>query len=854
MRTRSKKAVAKRRVERKLAEESVAPKASEPVSQSDPGSPAESSDQIMDEVEPPPQAAVPDAKADQSGDEEAGVSNGTESLVMEVKRAPPRMRRVVKKVVRRVRKRQLKVTTTPIPQENSAEEVLESVKVETEESTKVEMASIESVDAGETKDSDGENVGKSSEMEVSMVNVEPVVENKSQIEGEESAGKEEEVGVRSPEAVQIMVEQIMVEVDSSAKVTHDSEESKELVKEERQADPVNLGGSNEIKVVGGNTSSGQREDDHDEGPLDLKVVEEVLEETMEGSVADKGQCEADAVHTEGSNETKVVGGSTSSAGQGECTDTDGCGDHLGLEEPGKLIEDDNVERASDATVLEEEHKQLNDLAEERKSKKEYEIFVSGLDMDATEERVKKAFEYVGPVVEVRLYKNLSTDKKTGSAFVRFSNKEHVKRALSEMKNPVIRQKLKDYGVDYVASITLVSDAEHEGRSRGFAFLEFSCHADAMRAYKRLQKADAVFGHLERTAKVAFAEPTSEPDPQVMAEVKSVFLDGIPLDWDEDHVRERLKGYGEITRIALARNMRTAKRKDFGFVDFSSHGAANSCVKGINDAETSGGSSMKTVRARLSNPLPKTQAVKGGMRGGFLIGHVGRADTVNSSRSGSGVARGGRQFNSTNFQRGRGMNQRGRGQTYRAGPEDYRLNNRYDTFHGRAPERGGGRAPLGGSSYQPADRGVHYATPYGASVNQAWHNVHEAGPSDQIHYRRQPFPEEAFDVPYSGRRYEDPYLYNERMHGIKRPFYMTDPEPDYGEPSRYRPRLDYPDPAVPYRGAHYPGEGTLAILIQTEVVLTRMITMALIKGHILLIMAVIGVMGVVATIVRLVTIR
>jgi len=28
-----------------------------------------------------------------------------------------------------------------------------------------------------------------------------------------------------------------------------------------------------------------------------------------------------------------------------------------------------------------------------------------------------------------------------------------------------------------------------------------------------------------------------------------------------------------------------------------------------------------VRARLSNPLPKTQAVKGGMCGGFRIGHA-----------------------------------------------------------------------------------------------------------------------------------------------------------------------------------------------------------------------------------------
>ncbi|CAL1376019.1 unnamed protein product [Linum trigynum] len=204
-----------------------------------------------------------------------------------------------------------------------------------------------------------------------------------------------------------------------------------------------------------------------------------------------------------------------------------------------------------------------------------------------------------------------------------------------------------------------------------------------------------------------------------------------------------------------------------------------------------------VRARLSNPAPKTQAVKGGMRGGFLIGHTTRVDTVNFQRSG----REGNQFNLTN-QRGRGFYQRGRGQTYRVGPEDYGFNNRYDPFHGRqTAERGRGRGPIRGG-YQAAGGGVPFPGPPRPNVNRTWHDVSEGGPSDQVHFRRLPFAEEAFDGPYGGRRYDDPYLYHDGMHGTKRPFYMTDPEPDYAESSRYRPRFDYPDPAVAYRGTHY----------------------------------------------------
>ena len=45
----------------------------------------------------------------------------------------------------------------------------------------------------------------------------------------------------------------------------------------------------------------------------------------------------------------------------------------------------------------------------------------------------------------------------------------------------------------------------------------------MLAFKRLQQPDALFGHPERTAKVAFAEPIKEPDAEVMAQVLELLL-------------------------------------------------------------------------------------------------------------------------------------------------------------------------------------------------------------------------------------------------------------------------------------------------------------------------------------------
>lgn len=64
----------------------------------------------------------------------------------------------------------------------------------------------------------------------------------------------------------------------------------------------------------------------------------------------------------------------------------------------------------------------------------------------------------------------------------------------------------------------------------------------------------------------------------------MFVDGLPGSWDESRVRELLKNFGEVEKIELARNMPSAKRRDFGFVTFSTHDAAVTCAKSINNEE------------------------------------------------------------------------------------------------------------------------------------------------------------------------------------------------------------------------------------------------------------------------------
>nr|DAD22001.1 TPA_asm: hypothetical protein HUJ06_023464 [Nelumbo nucifera] len=310
-------------------------------------------------------------------------------------------------------------------------------------------------------------------------------------------------------------------------------------------------------------------------------------------------------------------------------------------------EEEEVEEDMHGEEVDVEEEEHHDVVKERRKRKEFEVFVGGLDRDATEEDLRKVFSQVGEVTEVRLMKNPVTQKNKGFAFLRFATVEQARRAVNELKHPMVngkqcgvspsqdsdtlfvgnicktwtkealKEKLAHYGVDNYEDLTLVEDTKNEGMNRGFAFLDFSSRGDALDACKRLQKRDVVFG-TDRTAKVAFADTFIEPDDEIMSQVRTIFLDGLPSTWDEDRVKEHLKKFGKIEKVELARNMPAAKRTDFGFITFDTHDVAVACVEGLNNTELGDGDKKVKVRARLSRPRQRGKSTRHA-RGGYLVG-------------------------------------------------------------------------------------------------------------------------------------------------------------------------------------------------------------------------------------------
>lgn len=104
---------------------------------------------------------------------------------------------------------------------------------------------------------------------------------------------------------------------------------------------------------------------------------------------------------------------------------------------GEEYEEHVVEEREHVETVDGEEDDHHELVKERRKRKEFEVFVGGLDKDATEDDLRKVFAAVGEVTEVRLMMNPQTKKNKGFAFLRFAKVEQAKRAVTELKNPVV---------------------------------------------------------------------------------------------------------------------------------------------------------------------------------------------------------------------------------------------------------------------------------------------------------------------------------------------------------------------------------------------------------------------------------
>uniref|UniRef100_A0A0D9Y4P4 RRM domain-containing protein n=1 Tax=Oryza glumipatula TaxID=40148 RepID=A0A0D9Y4P4_9ORYZ len=228
--------------------------------------------------------------------------------------------------------------------------------------------------------------------------------------------------------------------------------------------------------------------------------------------------------------------------------------------------------------------------------------------------------------EVELFLRDLTNRVKGEACMICKNDAnetlHLRNICFDWTKDDLAEELKTYKLENLEDINLVEDPERKGKNRGYAFLDFRTNVDGVDAFFKLQNRDIYLGTDVR-AQVSFSKTLSQDD-KIMEKVKSVFLDGLPPHWDEDKVREVFGKFGEIDSIHLARNMFKAKRKDFGFIGFTSRQSALDCISTVSKGGIVEGSGKVRIKASLQRPRPtlKKHSWQGitpmlGIRRGFI---------------------------------------------------------------------------------------------------------------------------------------------------------------------------------------------------------------------------------------------
>lgn len=293
-------------------------------------------------------------------------------------------------------------------------------------------------------------------------------------------------------------------------------------------------------------------------------------------------------------------------------------------------------KSSDLAEVSEIKEDDLDALSERRKRRKTEIFVGGLDRSAKEEDLKRVFGKVGEILEVRIMMDGQTGKNKGYAFMRYAEPNQAKRAVTELTRVEICGKtcgaaavqsdaifignidkkwrdedviklLKEAGVENIDTVKVVMDSNNTDSNRGYAFLELETNADAQRAYKKLQKKD-ILGK-GRNIKVSWADSFTIPGEEEMKKVKSVYAEGVPDSWDEVRLMDSFKKFGEIERIVLSRNIKSAKRKDFAFINYKTREAALSCIQTFCNEELSDNGSKINLKVALAKRAQKVKQIK-----------------------------------------------------------------------------------------------------------------------------------------------------------------------------------------------------------------------------------------------------
>ncbi|NXI27634.1 EPAB protein, partial [Sterrhoptilus dennistouni] len=271
------------------------------------------------------------------------------------------------------------------------------------------------------------------------------------------------------------------------------------------------------------------------------------------------------------------------------------------------------------------------------------LYVGDLHPDVTEAMLYEKFSPAGPIMSIRVCRDVATRRSLGYAYINFQQPVDAERALDTMNFEVIKGRpirimwsqrdpgLRKSGVGNVFIKNLDDSIDNkalydtfsafgnilsckvvcdENGSRGYGFVHFETHEAATRAIETMN------GMLlnDRKVFVGHFKSRKEREAEVGAraiEFTNVYIKNFGDDMDDDRLRELFSKFGKTLSVKVMMDS-SGRSKGFGFVNFEKH----------EEAQKARGSSLPISPLRLS-PGDAVADMNGKEINGRVL-YVGRA--------------------------------------------------------------------------------------------------------------------------------------------------------------------------------------------------------------------------------------
>uniref|UniRef100_A0A2K6DVT4 Polyadenylate-binding protein n=1 Tax=Macaca nemestrina TaxID=9545 RepID=A0A2K6DVT4_MACNE len=246
------------------------------------------------------------------------------------------------------------------------------------------------------------------------------------------------------------------------------------------------------------------------------------------------------------------------------------------------------------------------------------LYVGDLHPDVTEAMLYEKFSRAGPILSIRVCRDVITRRSSSYAYVNFQHPKDAERALDTMNFDVIKGKpvrimwsqrdpsLRRSGVgnifvknldksinnkvlyDTVSAFGNILSCKvvcDENGSKGYGFVHFETHEAAERAIEKMN------GTLlnDRKVFVGRFKSRKEREAELGAKAKefpNVYIKNFGEDMDDERLKDLFGKFGPALSVKVMTD-ESGKSKGFGFVSFERHEDAQKAVDEMNGKELNG---------------------------------------------------------------------------------------------------------------------------------------------------------------------------------------------------------------------------------------------------------------------------